>query len=668
MAITKDVIKVMASESLTDFDDGGGMMSGNEIVSGNVNNLFPDISPLDRALGRVSLRKAYAIAMTDDNDTYQGCHIILSDPPDDPRVSVSIFTTNDHFDHREDARDRIESYVVQGVKYSGYLYGNQLEGSRAIQIVQRETVALPRVGDVLFLIQNAGLSNEISQYVRITGVTGEVRTFSVLSGGSYVDIKRRVVTIEIGDALRSTFNGAEPSYADIQGAAVPYNTMVADAAKYYGVKPVVEEIVAGSFTVRAETIFNHLVPSAQAESPVIDITAGGSVSGTKTSGTTVSFSTSLTVTTGTKIYCGTGLVRGTLVITSGSSTWSDDKRGNLTRAGVIEGTVEYGTGIVTFQISGVSGTFSVSYTPAAPTSGINRTHGIYVTLASRAYNYTATLDPIPEPGTLIVDYMAQGNWYRLIENGAGELLPLISGTGSGIFNPETGSCIVTCGALPDVGSVILYSWSASVEYQEAVTTTLTNPFYHEFVLPAPYIEAGSVSFTYDGIAVTDNGSGGLNGVTGSIDYQTGVVKIYPSTLKATAEVDIDLPVSYDAIETGTAKVTGSEAVSAGPTNTLFTLGAITPNTLVIEGLLYTKDGGSFTVTARDYSGTLKSVGNVCVTVATKKICLKEGTTVGTVAPATGEVVIHGALEDSNFSVSEKVVSYGAFTGGLVRAL
>ena len=667
MAITKDVIKIMASENLTDFDDGGGMMSGIEIVSGSVNNLFPDISPLDRALGRVSLRKAYAIAMTADNDTYQGCHVILSDPPDDPRVSVSFFTTGSHFDHRTDAKDRIESYVVQGARYPGYLYGNQLEGARSIQIIQRESVALPRVGDVLFLIQNTGLSNEISQYVRITAVTGEMRTFSFTGGGG-VDIQRRVVTVEIGDALRYTFNGAEASYTDAQGDAIPYNTMVADAARYYGVKKVVEDVTAGSFTIKAESIFNHLVPSAQAESPVIDITAGGSVSGTKKSGDSISFSTSLSVTPGTSIHCGTGVVRGSLVITSGASTWNDDTRGNLTRSGVIEGTVDYGTGVATFQISGVSGTFSVTATPAAPTSGINRTHGIYVELASRAYNYTATLSPVPEPGTLIVDYMAQGNWYRLQENGAGELLPLISGTGSGIFNPETGSCVVTCGALPDVGSVILYSWSASIEYEEPVLTTLPTPFYHEFTLPAPYIEAESVSFTYDEISVTDDGDGGLLGVSGTIDYHTGVVRIYPSTLKATAEVNIDLPCTFDAIDTGVARTTGSEGVSAGPSNSLFTLGTIMANTLVVEGLSYVKDGVTFAVTARDYGGILKSVGNVVVSTSTKKLCLKEGTAVGTVVPATGEVMIYGSVEDANFSESAHVVSYGAFTRGLPRAL
>ena len=110
MAISKNVIKIMGSENLTDFTDGGGMMSGIEIVSGNVNNLFPDISPLDRALGRVSLRKCYAIALTDDNDTYQGCHVILSDPPDDPLVSVSLFTIKLAFDFIEDCLYRIRRW------------------------------------------------------------------------------------------------------------------------------------------------------------------------------------------------------------------------------------------------------------------------------------------------------------------------------------------------------------------------------------------------------------------------------------------------------------------------------------------------------------------------------------------------------------------------------
>lgn len=643
MPVTKESIKMMASQNLTDKEDGGGMMSGTEVVSGNVNNLFPDISQLDRVIGRCSVRKAFAAVMTDDNDVYYGNHVILTDPPDDPLVSVSIFSTQNHFDTRKQAQDRIEAYVVKGPRYSGYLLINQLEGARAVQIVQRIETALPRVGDVLYLVENEGMVTQFSQYSRITDVKHETRTFTVPTGSSYVDIRRNVVTCDIGDALRYTFHGAEPNITDSPGVARLYNTYVADASKYYGAKKLAQNIEAGNLALKVDSIFNHLVPSAQAESPVIDITAGGAVKGTKQSGSSILFTLSLALAVGTKIYCGTGVVRGSLKIVNGGSTWTDDRKGGLFRGGVQEGTVEYGTGEVMFQISGISGVFSVSYVPAVQTQGINRTFGHDVTLASRSYNYTATLFPIPDSGTLVVDYMSQGNWYRLQENGAGELIPLISGTGSGIFNSETGSVIVTCGALPDVDSKILYAWSAAVEYTEPESTVINNAFRHVFNLPKAPVEPSSVSFSFDGVLVSDNGSGGLQGANGTIDYITGRIEIIPTFLKPTAGVDLTINPNYRSPTDEVPRKTGTFSMMAGPTNTFADIDATRAETLVLTGLQYETDGNIITLDVKDVGGVLKTVTGSEAVSANGSISIPSGTVVGTFGVGNGDVLIQGGI-------------------------
>ena len=148
MAITKADIKLMAPQVLADTPDGGGQMTGNEIVDGSVNNLFPDMSHLDKMTGRVSMRKCFPAILTDDNDTYYGMHVVLTDPPDDPDVTVCMMTTDSYIDRREDARDRVESYVAAGPRWPGYLYGTQYEGSRTVVILQREETALPEIGEV----------------------------------------------------------------------------------------------------------------------------------------------------------------------------------------------------------------------------------------------------------------------------------------------------------------------------------------------------------------------------------------------------------------------------------------------------------------------------------------------------------------------------------------
>ncbi|MGE4417779.1 MAG: hypothetical protein AB7D26_11115, partial [Marinobacterium sp.] len=103
MTILSTDIKLMASERLTDNEDGGGHMSAVEIQDGVVNNLFPDISRLDRTYGRVNLRKLYLAVRTANRDIYYGSHAIITDPPDDPRVSVVMFTTGSYTDERTNA-------------------------------------------------------------------------------------------------------------------------------------------------------------------------------------------------------------------------------------------------------------------------------------------------------------------------------------------------------------------------------------------------------------------------------------------------------------------------------------------------------------------------------------------------------------------------------------
>lgn len=68
MAILDGDIKLLKSEVLDDVPEGGGMATGAAVVHGASNNLFPDISELDRTYGRISLRKVFPVVLTDDVD------------------------------------------------------------------------------------------------------------------------------------------------------------------------------------------------------------------------------------------------------------------------------------------------------------------------------------------------------------------------------------------------------------------------------------------------------------------------------------------------------------------------------------------------------------------------------------------------------------------------
>ncbi len=168
MPILSGDVKLLASERLLDTPDGGGRMTGRVIVDGASNNLFPDISELDRTYGRVSLRKAYVGVLTDSVDSYYGAHAIVADAPADPRVSVVLFTTKSWTDRRGAAKDRVERYLARGVKWPGQLLERQLTGQRAVALLLKPADPLPRVGQALVLVQDEGKPTEYEQYVRVT--------------------------------------------------------------------------------------------------------------------------------------------------------------------------------------------------------------------------------------------------------------------------------------------------------------------------------------------------------------------------------------------------------------------------------------------------------------------------------------------------------------------
>ena len=72
MTIQSGDIKLLKSQILSDTSDGGGAITSNEVIDGLSNNLFPDISELDRTYGRIALRKCFPAVDTTTNDSYYG--------------------------------------------------------------------------------------------------------------------------------------------------------------------------------------------------------------------------------------------------------------------------------------------------------------------------------------------------------------------------------------------------------------------------------------------------------------------------------------------------------------------------------------------------------------------------------------------------------------------
>ncbi len=178
MPILQGDIKLLKSERMTDNADGGGRITGNEIQDGLSNEIFNDVSDLDRVYGRTSLRKVFGAVETDDTDYYFGSHVIVDQAPDDDNVAVLLFSTGSATDERASARNRIEGYVVAGPLTRMRLYGDQLEGQRSLLAYQRVGETPPDIGDVLLLDTATGGDAGDQQFVRVTGVETQDQVFT----------------------------------------------------------------------------------------------------------------------------------------------------------------------------------------------------------------------------------------------------------------------------------------------------------------------------------------------------------------------------------------------------------------------------------------------------------------------------------------------------------
>ena len=536
MAINQTDVKLLKSQRLTDEDDGGGRATGEAVVDGQVNNLFPDISRLDRTTGRINLRKGFCGVMTDNADAYLGAHAILTEAPADPRVSVLLFNSGSQTDERAAARSSIENYVVPSIAASWELLGNQLKGQRALVGVQREEHRLPEVGEVFQLVNGVASS----QYVRLTSVEASLENFVYeYASGQFLVLPRRRLTLGISTPLLADYPGGTVTPAGTadknlagQFKSTVLATQVADAARYYGISALADAVAQGDLSLKVQSVYAQLVPSATRETPLIDQLGGYNRRQMVASGAARAPAlTFVAVASGqSRSFLGSGALPGSITLTLNGGTYADDSKGGFR---FVSGSdtfgklaVDYPTGqLDAFKASAYAGAASASYTPAAAVSGPAVSGQIPVDLASRGYAYTLNLAGAkPRPGTLSIGYMALGKWQELSDPGNGEL----TGQGSGSIAFATGSVSFTLAALPDVDSAIVYSYVASnaAEFTQRTGAGISARARVQHRLPHDGILPGSLSATYlvGGVSktVTDNGTGGLGGAAnGSIVYATG---------------------------------------------------------------------------------------------------------------------------------------------------
>lgn len=535
MAIETKNLVLYKSERLSDTEDGGGKYSGQIIEDGQSNNLFNDVSELDRTMGDVSLRKLFPAVTTNDTDLLMGATVFISENPKDPNVSALLFSTKSWIDERKSAQNRIENYLAKGGQAAGSPLDTHYAGMKTLQVAMFLSEVESSVGSTLVLVSKEGQALQHEQYVRITKV--ETRIAKMVIDGKEVEYK--LATYSINDPLDQDYVGlsARQWYSGEKSETILRDTIVADTGKYYASSNLKSDAKVGEFTVNAESIFAQLVAAAQTETPIVDVNAAGEsmvlVPG-NTAAITATYST--TIGTAQNLYIGSSVMPSSMSFNLFGQQITD--QGGLLKntSGTQVGTIDYQRGLIQWtQAAGAgSANLSMTFKPASAPNQYFQSETRPVTQQNQSANWTGVLVPPPAPGSLSVSYMSQGKFYELKDDGSGQLKGASTSFGSGAVNYETGSWSLTTGALPDVNTPILLLWGTPLA--TFIRSGLAvEPAAFEFDLQQAGIASGSVTVKWllegEQKTATTNTLGQFSGdATGTFNYASGQGRLVPNKL------------------------------------------------------------------------------------------------------------------------------------------
>lgn len=535
MAIeTKDLV-LYKSERLTDTDDGGGKYSGQVIVDGQSNNLFNDVSEMDRTMGDVSMRKIFPAVITEDTDSLMGATVFISENPQDPNVSALLFSAKNWTDERRSAQNRVENYLAKGGQIAGTPLDTHWQGMKQLQVAMFPQEAESSVGDTIVLVSDEGKALEFEQYVRITKV--ETRIAIMIVDGKNVEYK--IATYTINDPLERDFVGltARQWYAgSAQSKTIIRESLVADTGEYCASVKLASDAQVGEFTVNASSMFTQLIPSAQTETPIVDVNAAGeSVILVPGNDGVITANFPTTVGVSQNLYLGSSVMPSSIAFTLFGQPVSD--QGGLLKnsQGAQVGTIDYQRGLIQWTSAAGAGstTLAITFKPAAAPRQYFQSYAIPVTQNSQSTNWTGVLIPIPAPGSLTLSYMSQGKFYELKDDGSGQLKGVHSSFGSGMINYETGSFLLTTGALPDVDTPILAHWGTPIATFVRAGLSVDKAGF-DFDLGQTGIATGvTVTWLLEGATKTasSNSKGLFTGdAAGYINYALGKGRIIPNKL------------------------------------------------------------------------------------------------------------------------------------------
>lgn len=515
MAITQNDLEILKSEIMADTPDGGGLPTGIAVIDGVSNNLFPDVSDIDRLIGRVRLRKVSLGVKTANAELLQAVRMLFTELPENPNISVFAFKASSFADRRVDAQNNIESYLAFGSKWAGHLLETQLAGQRVIQIALEKSDPVPAVGQPLVIVQNEGQSDEFYQYLRPLKVDTVERRFQQ---NASTTVTRTVATIEFGDTLTKTFNGLTvPEFAQTISTnrrAILREARVADAAKYYSASRLAEPVTAmQSRQVRLNSIYTQVVPSTQVETPILQRDPANQVATQARGDGVININQSVNVATNTAFSLPSGIAVGTLSINVSGRSLTDRDGQLVDSQNKAYAAIKYGVGQITWYdlLNTGQTTVTGSYKPASEFTRVAQTD-YQVVDDNAGYNFVRELGAAPVPSSLKITYTVQGSNYLVHDDGRGNLID-DDGNGRGTVQGKT--VLLTTTAIPDAASYIVYSFGVDLDTVKYGAQALL-PAYHAAVIADEVV--GNITITWGENKTATMSNGVITGdATGTYD-------------------------------------------------------------------------------------------------------------------------------------------------------
>lgn len=532
MTIATTDIKFLESKKMTDTTDGGGEMTAREIQDGELGNLWPDISRLDRTLGAVEFRKIFLAVRSVNPEIYSGTHAIIDAPPQDPLVNMFLMSFKDHYDNRTEARNRVESFTIKSGLADVQLDGRQIAGQTELKMWAHTGRELPKLGDTLVLIENGDTNTE--QYIKVKNINYTAKTFTYFINNGYSTFSAVAVIISTTEKLERDYQASSANPLTENATAV-FKTQPSTSSDYYACRPLTKAAAADTLSIKVDKIEQSLVPVATIEKAVVDLPVSSGVALRKITDAKINLSTK-TGDSGDNIwYLPRAVTPGSLELTISSAQYRDDGGELVLFSGSSQFTkapqVNYATGQINYSANAANRLTDISFSPAMANTQALFTEAAEVTEITRGLNWTFNLNPVPAPNTVSVRYLYGDDWVELKDNGAG----ILEGTGSGTVNYTTGSVLVTAAALPELGSAVLVSWMNDNLQPATQPPTVAA----DIVLGMSTIAAAgalTVDWTASSTARSMSTVGYPTGLTGEgtgtieLSGRTALARIQPSTL------------------------------------------------------------------------------------------------------------------------------------------